>query len=397
MIVPTIITKEYPFIKDQPIDPINFKVFENLKIFTNDINVLTASLLVKHTTNTEIPTSIPENVKNVLKVVNRLQNKDETLLDDFTEFKNIKILFLIIYKVLFDNITIAKEQRKKLDEEKIAYIQKLLTSVDISNIYEDLEDRIFKFLEPKTYKHYEKLRSFSEKTYLQKEKEIRTAIYNYLHDNGINLFIKARLKSIYSIHKKIKKKNILFSQLLDIIGLRIIVPKIDDCYQVLELLIYKWQILNSRIKDYISIPKENGYKSLHVTILYNGIPVEIQIRTQEMHIHAEYGLSSHFDYKNTIMKDLTQQLHTFEAKAYHKALLNEEGYKFLFHNAPVGLAILDKQCKVVDINFKMLQIVDNPPLNKVIGKNLLSSPILHEIAFTDKLLVAIEEKKNLVE
>lgn len=74
-------------------------------------------------------------------------------------------------------------------------------------------------------------------------------------------------------------------------------PKVKDCYQTLELLIQKWPVLNSKIKDYIAIPKDNDYKSLHITIIYQDIPVEIQIRTQEMHMHAEYGLSSHFEYK----------------------------------------------------------------------------------------------------
>ena len=93
------------------------------------------------------------------------------------------------------------------------------------------------------------------------------------------------------------KKNLILSQILDTIGIRIIVNSIDECYKIMALIFKYSPSMPNKIKDYIAIPKENGYQSIHITTFHEGSPIEIQIRTLEMHRFAEYGRANHLNYK----------------------------------------------------------------------------------------------------
>lgn len=132
---------------------------------------------------------------------------------------------------------------------------------------------------------------------MQVEKKVKKEIGDFLLNKKINTQIESRFKTIYSLHQKITKKNILFSQVLDVIGLRILVETDADCYRTMEGLILKWVIIKNKIKDYIAVPKSNGYQSIHLTIMYEDHPVEIQIRTYKMHWESLYGESAHGAYK----------------------------------------------------------------------------------------------------
>jgi (p)ppGpp synthase/HD superfamily hydrolase len=128
------------------------------------------------------------------------------------------------------------------------------------------------------------------------EKIVKSLI-QMLEDHNLKGEIQSRIKTVYSIKQKMQNKNILHSQIGDFLGVRIIVKSIDECYQIMQTLIDHWTCVNSSIKDYIAIPKENGYQSIHLNILYADNPIEIQIRTQRMHQKAEQGLAAHNLYK----------------------------------------------------------------------------------------------------
>lgn len=172
MSLPQFILKEYPQFKNIKPKSLNKKIFDHLRVFTNNIPILTTSLIINVNETTPINEEYPFEINEIIKVLNKLENLDDDLLNDFIEYKNVKILFLIIYKTLFIKHNTLEKQKNYFKKDKIEYIQKLLKKIDISNIYEELVDKIFNFLEPQTYSHYEKLRSFSEQTYQKKKKKL---------------------------------------------------------------------------------------------------------------------------------------------------------------------------------------------------------------------------------
>ncbi len=161
-----------------------------------------------------------------------------------------------------------------------------------------LEDESFKYVYPKEYKWVKNLISeqFDEKEkYLR---QIQRQIKKELEKESIpTLDIHGRTKRLYSLYKKLMKYDRNIDKIYDLVALRIIVPSVADCYAVLGIIHKVWRPLKGRIKDYIAQPKPNGYQSLHTTVFCtNGEIVEFQIRTQEMHDDAEYGIASHWHY-----------------------------------------------------------------------------------------------------
>lgn len=164
-------------------------------------------------------------------------------------------------------------------------------------IKQQLEDACFKILHPKEYS-----KIFSE-IYDNKEnklsiKKISEDIKGLMKNIGIEGDVTGRNKHIYSIYKKMQSKNLTLDEVHDIYAIRIIIESIEDCYRLIGLIHSKWKPIPQKIKDYIASPKSNGYQSLHTTVRISGYekPLEIQIRTQEMHLVAEYGAAAHWCY-----------------------------------------------------------------------------------------------------
>ena len=159
-----------------------------------------------------------------------------------------------------------------------------------------MEDLCFKYLYPEEYKaveyRYEIERKVELNQYIQKLKLILAAELNKV---GIEHNIEGRFKHLYSIWKKMSDKNRKFDDIHDVFALRVIVNNISDCYKVLGIIHSLWTPNYNRFKDYIAVPKPNGYRSLHTTVFgVNGKSTEFQIRTKEMHDEALYGVSAHF-------------------------------------------------------------------------------------------------------
>ncbi len=162
----------------------------------------------------------------------------------------------------------------------------------------ELEDLSFRFLEPVQYKRIAKM---LEEKRLERESFIVSAIARLeseLKAAGVKAEVSGRPKHIYSIWKKMKGKDVNFDELYDVRAFRIIVDDIKDCYTVLGIVHNAWTPITEEFDDYISRPKQNGYKSLHtVVVVEDGRPLEVQIRTREMHKFAEYGVAAHWRYK----------------------------------------------------------------------------------------------------
>lgn len=193
---------------------------------------------------------------------------------------------------------VTEEKRRRKAAETMEIFAPLAHRLGIFNIKWELEDLSFRYLEPEKY--YDLVDQMKQK------RKTREAIVNdtmdqlrkALADAGVKADVKGRPKHFYSIFKKMRKDNRDLSQIYDLYAVRVIVDTIPDCYAVLGISHNLWKPLPYRFKDYIAMPKSNMYQSLHTTIIgTKGQPVEIQIRTWEMHRVSEYGVAAHWRYK----------------------------------------------------------------------------------------------------
>ncbi|MEG0629456.1 MAG: bifunctional (p)ppGpp synthetase/guanosine-3',5'-bis(diphosphate) 3'-pyrophosphohydrolase [Christensenellaceae bacterium] len=193
-----------------------------------------------------------------------------------------------------------QSENKQIEKAKetLEIYAPLAHRLGISTIKWELEDLSLKFLEPDAY--FEIANKIAS-TRSEREKQINSVIAQLeekLIDFRIKAEIEGRPKHIYSIYKKMKDKNKVFEEVYDLIAVRIIVSTIKDCYGVLGLVHTMWKPIPLRFKDYIAVPKQNMYQSLHTTLLgEDGRPFEVQIRTYDMHRTAEYGIAAHWKYK----------------------------------------------------------------------------------------------------
>jgi GTP pyrophosphokinase len=188
-------------------------------------------------------------------------------------------------------------------QESLQVFAPLASRLGIWQIKWEIEDLSFRFLNPDDYKRIARLLDEKRLEREQKLEAFRLTIVSALKQQGIEAFVSGRPKHIYSIWKKMQGKNLDFSQVFDVRALRVIVPEVVDCYATLSWLHGNFASVSEEFDDYIARPKPNGYSSLH-TVVFDGEgrPVEVQIRTQAMHDHAENGVAAHWAYKEAGVK-----------------------------------------------------------------------------------------------
>lgn len=192
-----------------------------------------------------------------------------------------------------------EDKRKRIAKETMELYAPLANRLGISSIKWELEDLCLRYLEPDIY--YDLVEHVKQK---RRERQIYISeavrlIEEEFDELEIHASISGRAKHFYSIYKKMVRDHKEIGEIYDLSAVRILVDDVKDCYNVLGVIHSKWRPIPGRFKDYIAVPKSNGYRSLHTTVMALGYPLEIQIRTFAMHKISEFGVAAHWKYKES--------------------------------------------------------------------------------------------------
>lgn len=191
------------------------------------------------------------------------------------------------------------DKRRRIARETLEIYAPIANRLGIHNIKTELEDLGFQAYYPMRYRVLKEVVKAARGNRKELIQNIKTGIQARLEDAGIHAKVKGREKNLYSIYNKMRGKELQFQEVMDIYAFRVIVDSIDTCYRVLGAMHGLYKPRPGRFKDYIAIPKANGYQSLHTSLFGpHGVPVEIQIRTDDMDQMADKGVAAHWVYKN---------------------------------------------------------------------------------------------------
>ena len=270
------------------------------------------------------------------------QEESENLRKMFlTLNKDARVAFVKLADRLHNMQTLDIKERQtqlKIAKETLDIHVALAERLCMNSLKHTLEDLCFKYLLPD---EYVEISTYLNEYYKRSQNiiaDIRTDLLKIANENGVDAKIQSRVKSTFGVYKKTLTKS--KEKIYDIIAHRIIVKDIKSCYTMLGAVHNLWKPLEGRIKDYIANPKKNGYMSLHTTVVYpteeGNIPVEIQIRTESMHIFCEYGMAAHWMYKEHGSKATTQSgnsvlynLKKSQSEASDKIMQSDEKDEFL--------------------------------------------------------------------
>ncbi|MDC1153910.1 RelA/SpoT family protein [Candidatus Pelagibacter sp.] len=218
--------------------------------------------------------------------------------------KDIRVLLVKIADRLHNMRTIKAipkvEKRQRIAQETMEIYAPLADRMGMHRIRDELEDLSFEILNNEARELIKRKLDEIKSDKKDLFESLSLELSEILNDNHINAEIHGREKTPFSIWRKVQKKRISLEQITDIIGFRITLSSVDECYKTLGIFHKKWNCIPGKFKDYISSPKINGYKSLHTSVIgSNKKPIEIQIRTHEMHEFAERGVASHWKYKSS--------------------------------------------------------------------------------------------------
>ena len=219
--------------------------------------------------------------------------------------EDVRVLFIKLCDRLHNMLTLdvlRPDKQKRIAEETLVVYAPIAHRLGISAIKNILEDLAFKYVMPEEYAKIDDFINDAKQQLQLKINEFSQKVSEQLLANGFSedsFEIQKRIKHYYSIYLKMQRKGISLEEILDLLAVRIIVPDELDCYLVLGILHTNFNPLTARFKDYIALPKQNGYRTLHTTLFDDQSIIEAQIRTFNMHKTAEYGLAAHWKYKHS--------------------------------------------------------------------------------------------------
>ncbi|TXT20237.1 MAG: (p)ppGpp synthetase I SpoT/RelA, partial [Gallionellaceae bacterium] len=230
--------------------------------------------------------------------------------------------------------SMSREECERIARETMEIYAPIANRLGLNSLYQELEDLSFKHLRPSRYAVLSKALKVARGNRREVVGKILKAIQQRLDENGIHAQVQGREKHLYGIYKKMQAKSLAFSEVLDIYGFRVLVDDVPSCYLALGALHGLYKPIPGKFKDYIAISKANGYQSLHTTLFGPyGTPIEVQIRTAEMHRIAEAGVASHWLYKTaaTPIDDLQKKTHQWLQSLLESLSQSDSSIEFLEH------------------------------------------------------------------
>jgi GTP diphosphokinase / guanosine-3',5'-bis(diphosphate) 3'-diphosphatase len=292
------------------------KVAETLVDMEMDQDTVIAALLHDIIEDTDVPSETigklygkrVETLVNGVTKINILQVKSKTIQRSETirkmllaMTKDIRVILIKLADKLHNMNTLEHQppdKRKITAEECLDIYAPLADRLGIFWLKGELEDLSLKHLQGAVYsqiKDFLAERKVEKRNYLRK---VERAILNEASKAGLDIKVSTRAKHIYSVYRKMKYREKELAEILDFLGVRILCSTVPECYHLLGVVHTLWPPIEGTIKDYIAMPKANGYQSLHTVVMsYQGAVIEVQIRTHEMHMRAEYGVAAHWRYK----------------------------------------------------------------------------------------------------
>lgn len=400
----------------------------NVALILSDLNVdkttIVAALLHEvinngDTTEEEIETAFGSEIKRIVKsisTINKLELPDEKessaiylrkVLVGLSE--DVRVLFIKLADRLHNMRTIwavNPEKQKRKANETMNVLIPIAHRLGIYSIKSELEDLCLKYLKPDVYEDILKQLNASIEELKEVLEEMQDSISELLIEHGIKFHIKSRVKSVYSIYKKLSTWR-KWSDIYDILALRVIVEKESDCYLTIGLIHSKFRPIAKRFKDYIAMPKENMYQSLHTGIIgIDGHVFEVQVRTYEMDEIAEKGIASHFSYKEKgtkkIQSMMEQKLEIFRNMIEsYKETENVEDFatsmntnflgELIYVFTPKGDVVeLPKGATPVDFAYRIHSKVGDTTVGAIVNDEIV--PLSYELKDND--VIKINTNKN---
>ncbi len=321
----------------------------------------------------------------------------------FTTAPDLRVLIVKLAERL-DTVRNAHElspaEKSRVAREILTFYVPLAECLGILRIKQELETRAFQITNPKDYRYVSDLirvREAQERKGLENFK--KSLLKSIIIENILVLKSEIRVKSPYSIYRKLRIKGSA-NRIYDIRALRVIVPSVADCYRVLGIIHTHWTPLPHRIKDYIALPKPDGYQSLHTTIFVgNGSIIEIQIRTPEMHDRAQWGVVSHTYYKPAERNPIHKFFKLFFPSATKIDAQDNERRKKISEFLNGRMFVFNKRGEVIDlpkdatvVDFAFLLETDKAPRLAGARVNGIFAPINTKLKNGD--VVELHTKKN---
>jgi GTP pyrophosphokinase len=192
---------------------------------------------------------------------------------------------------------LSADRKEAIARETMDIYAPLANRLGMGKMRGELEDLSFSYLDPRGYRELKDLLERKHTVHEQFLAEVTRTVEEKLKETEIPCSTEFRIKRLYSIYTKLKKQRITIDQVFDLLALRIITDSVKNCYAALGVIHNTWRPVPGRIKDFIAMPRPNGYQSLHTSVIASGQPFEVQIRTEEMHRIAEEGIAAHWKYK----------------------------------------------------------------------------------------------------
>ena len=272
----------------------------------------------------------------------RFETREDAQAENFRKMllamaRDVRVILIKLADRLHNMRTLdsmAIDKRERIARETMEIYAPIANRLGLNDLHHELQDLSFKYLHPNRYAVLSKALMVARGNRREVVGKILEAIRQRLAEHHIEADVTGREKDIYSIYRKMQSKSLAFAEVLDIYGFRVLVNDFDSCYVALGLLHGLYKPIPGKFKDYIAIPKVNGYQSIHTTLFGPfGTPIEIQIRTHEMHKIAEAGVASHWLYKSghDSINDLHKKTHQWLQELLESLSQSSDSSEFLEH------------------------------------------------------------------